>query len=294
MESSGFHPAEPHCQHCHVESRCPGSSVLSTLWLFWGPAPPPHPTPPALLFRVDSPRQQTKGGGGSQAAPAVHPTDPRPPCRHQSSFQGRARHSKASTQKTEEAAGPCGVHSAEAHSLLYGGSVHSFPKPAACLGGKPFGPSVPQEVGNQGELWLGFGGPTPAWSLGPCWASCTTWKVSPACPAFSLDFKPDLIQTASGLKALLLHTHTTCNAFHGNMDFVWLCRRDERKPKYRSAPSWALPKQQAKLAEPAAGRSHPRCAHSSLQESELEHSSLPSPWGSKSSGSVQHGASEGP
>lgn len=30
-----------------------------------------------LLFRVDSPRQQTKGGGGSQAAPAVHPTDPR-------------------------------------------------------------------------------------------------------------------------------------------------------------------------------------------------------------------------
>lgn len=74
MDSSGFHPVEPHCQPCHVESPSAGSSgaFLSTLWLFWRPTPTPHPS---LLVMVDSPRQQTKGWGGSQAAPTVHPTD---------------------------------------------------------------------------------------------------------------------------------------------------------------------------------------------------------------------------
>lgn len=63
-ESSGFHPGEPHCQRCHVESHSTGllGAFLSTQWLFWMPPPPPHP---GLLFMVDSPRQQTKGCGRS-------------------------------------------------------------------------------------------------------------------------------------------------------------------------------------------------------------------------------------
>lgn len=44
----------------------------------------------------------------------------------------------------------------------------------------------------QGELWFGFGGPTPAQSIGLCWVSWTMQEVSPDFPAISLDLQPDL------------------------------------------------------------------------------------------------------
>ena len=58
------------------------------------------------------------------------------------------------------------------------------------------------------------------------------------CRRLPLTLQPSLCtlnQNASGLEPLLLPTHSKCSTSQGNMDFVWLYRRDEGKPNYRSS-----------------------------------------------------------